>query len=218
MRRTKSVIKAARLTMQNQAMYGNNIPKRFCYLQGVNVLNIPIKNPIYKGKKDFLAEDNNKVFIELYERDIKAFFSFGDAIFLSKSDSQFPFYNNELDISNPGISAFRVYSNSLDYIQVQVRKIPNYKGIFQLDYFECDNSVNTELKSIILCDISDYNQSTLDIVYGPKGNAYMEYAKRIVTTFRFMQYYIRPWDYSVANKSCVFAPFNCGAYTYWKKE
>lgn len=217
MRRIKEKVKEKQLSERNRKIFHYGIPGKFSYFLNGKAVNLPIKIPKFKTKEEYLADNNNEVFVEFHSKDLKWFYQFSDRIFYSKVDKSYPFFNPDLDTSSPGISAFRVYDSEENYIQVAVSRISGYDKLFQLDYYECYGSC--DLKSIILCDMHD-SISQIDIVYGTYNDVELEAARRICTAFRCMLIYMRPWDYSPKHKSCEISPifqFNDDKTRYWKK-
>lgn len=211
MRRTTALIKALRISARNKEKYGYGIPRYYSCLIGTKAINLPINNPKYRTKQEFLSDKDSRVFAELYTQNTKWFYQFADDIFQSEVDKKYPFYNPDLDLCTPGISAFRVYDSDFDFIQVQVSKISGFNSIFQLDYYEKEKN-GVYLKAIILCDMSNSDQTILDIVYGTSD---IEYARKICTTFRCMLIYMRPWDYSQKFKHCEVVPMFDAENMYW---
>ena len=207
--RSKALIKANR---ENTSAISRGFPKSKSIVVGSKIIHVQLQFPVYKNKAELLGQDNNLPFVELLEPYTDWLYNFsGQILDNSKSESKFTFFNSSLDYKNPGISAFRIYDNDLDYLQVQARKIPEYPTMYQLDYFEKEHSQFVP-KMVLIVDVSDPKETMTDIVMAKcSSEKSAEYACRIASTFRDILVYMRPWCYDslelkAESKECIICP------------
>lgn len=232
-RRTNNLIKANRENAFLLGMYSNSghFPNKRILARDTKNITVSISEPVYHNKREFLAEPNESVFMEVLPYDIDWLFQLGVEVctLKSKSEKKSVFTDSKLDIINPGLSAFRIYNfdknnktDFEDFFQVQVHPIKEVKGLFQLDVFE-NKSYGMVNTMILACDVTQTKQIQVDIM-GLRGYEFedaKDYAGKIGTLFCDLLIYLRVWDYNVKCKSCIFQPlfdFNSTTFPYLLKN
>ncbi len=220
MRRTKNAVKEY-TKMKRTAQTGithNSIPKKIVVKKfGQNKI-IPITEPVYKDVSDYVNRKDCHPFVEVQSNDVAWLQTFSDGILSTKKDVHFPLLNSELDITNPEISGFRVYLSDSEFIHIQVQRVPKNKSMYQLDYFESTDTGVPQVLMVIIVDVSENSFASIDMVYASsklelidddmsKYESNLEYARRIATFFKYVQVYMRNWDYALPNANhCVITP------------
>lgn len=122
-------------------------------------------------------------------------------------DSRYTFFNSELDITNPGICCFNIHDSDGNCLHTQVRKLDKYPGIFILDCFANDEDGNFEDDLILVCDISNVQQTTVEVINSKYSlTLTQEYASRLGGIFKEIMIYMRPWVYGKDCKYCEVLP------------
>lgn len=209
MRRTNQVCKMFRENVFNaNNRLNNGVPSSVSLLIKSVSCKIPIVYPKFKEKHEYIAENDSTVFVEMTKDNKDWLAEFAADIVKCGHDDNYVFFNSSLDFVNPGICAFRITKNG-SFVQVQVRRIPDYPSLFQLDYFEPEDD-KMVLKLVSICDIDTYEKPIVDVVY----TAYHDlerskgYGSVIGTTFQDVMIYLRPWDYSCGSKTVTVEPLN----------
>lgn len=204
--RTKSLANATRA---NLLAYSSttSVPKLFQLVIGTKIVKLRIETPKYKEMSKYLAELDDRPFVEMDSQYDSWLFKFAETIMNTEPNESAPFLNPALDYKNPGMSAFKVFSNRGSF-QVQVRKMPEISTLFQLDCFEFLENTETALRMVMLCDVSDAKSVSADVVFtkGVPVSIQERYKSVISTVFRDILIYLRPWDYSVYYKHCTVTP------------
>lgn len=211
MRRTKQAAKAFKENLRAANMLVNNgIPTTASIIIESRSHKIPIVKPKFKTKEEYELEDDQRIFVEMSVENRGWLNNFASNIIECGHMKDYAFYNSSLDTENPGISAFRVNSIQNFFAQVQVRPIPNFPTLFQLDYYESNAFGKTDLKLIALCNLINYEHPIVDVVYSTyyDSEKAKDFGSIIGTTFQDVLVYMRPWDYSCGVKSIVVEPIN----------
>lgn len=211
MRRTKQAAKAFKENLRaSNMMINNGIPLTASIIIDSRSCKIPIVYPRYKSKEEYENEDDSRIFVEMSIENRGWLNNFASEIIDCGHMNEYSFFNSSLDVEKPGISAFRICSELGFFVQVQVRRIPDIPTLFQLDYFESDESGKMEIKLVGLCNIVNYEHPVVDVVYSTfyDNNKAKDFGSIIGTTFQDVMVYMRPWDYSCGAKSVVVKPIN----------
>ena len=209
MRRNKALAKAIRANAMEYMACNASVPRQYHLVRGSTLLKLKIERPKFKDIEEYLKDTtDDRPFVDLNFDYNDWLFNFAGDILDTKADNSIPIRSAKRDYENPGMSAFRVVKDDA-YFQVQVRKIPEFQGMFQLDYFEPTAHNGVELRMVLVCDVSDPQDTSVDVVYanGVGRNNWTIYASKISTVFRDMLIYLRVWDYSVDCKYCFIIPF-----------
>ena len=209
MRRTKEAAKAFKENqyISNRRVY-NSIPPTASIIIDARSRRIPIVTPKFKSKEEYEHDNDGRIFVEMTTENRGWLNEFAASIVETGHMDEYSFYNSSLDVQNPGVSAFRVYAENNCFAQVQVRKVPNYPTLFQLDYFESNEPGKTELKLIALCNLVNYEHPLVDVIYYTyyDESKALDFGSIIGTNFQDVLIYMRPWDYSCGGKSVVVEP------------
>ncbi len=206
--RQKNLLKAARENFSQNTW--KIIPDYYSFVSYSRKHRVKIAKDDYTTLEQYSESNDNLPFVILDEDNYKWLSSFASKIVSSPANYNVPLLNHKLDIKNPGICAFRLYTNpdengNVEFIQVQVHKCPEKPYIYQLDYFE-ENSENKMIKRLIgLCDVSG-NESIYDLVYNNSDSPYddaLDMLSKVVCLFRSILIYMRIWDYDMENISKV---------------
>lgn len=200
-KRLKNLLKAS--TENALEASRSRIPRFYSFVVGGNMVKIPIVPPTYIDKEEYLKTEDNIPFVEVREKNYQWLHEFSSKIVQDGHDPSVPLRNFDLDVQNPGISAFRLYTEpdeetgKEDLMQVQVHRIPEKPWLFQLDYFELENDKMVN-KFIGVCDMSDKKMTIYDMVINRSTLPYqsaMEVIHKITCLFRDILIYMRIWAY-----------------------
>ncbi len=168
---------------------------------------LPLPSPLYKSKETYAMENDNTPFVELDYKNYIWLHKFATSVSVKKPDFNYPFLDYRMDTKNPGICAYRLYVDSdipgdpPDFIHVQVQKLPQFPWMFLLYYFEKDNDEMVN-KLVCICDFSSNKCTKYDLLYFRdvcKLEA-TEIADKLVTLFKDILIYMRPWAYDEENE------------------
>jgi hypothetical protein len=160
---------------------------------------------------------------------------FSDNILNREKDSNHPLLNPDLDFTRPGISGFRIYVNPECFSHIQVTRVPSEKSLFQLDYYEgvCNADGSEEkiskIMMVAVADINEKNFNSINLIYASselekidekfsKFDSDLEYARRASCLFRFIQVYMRIWEYHEKACVCEILPFEVFGKVYYGDE
>lgn len=224
MRRTKQAVQI----FKNRGQLNQRIETNKAFIRQSIVISrfghktvVPIKMPEYKSKKYFITHNKScHPFVELTADYVKWLQDFSDRILQTEKDERYAFLNPELDFTNPCICGFRLYLSPENFIHVQVRKIPQSKSLYQLDYFESNPEKEPDLLMVLCVDITSNGFYSPELIYAApnlvliddnmsKRDSDLEYADRITRLFREIIVYMRPFDYSSTGNHCLILPFPC---------
>ena len=223
MRRTKNAVRQYNMNKQSAnriTVIDRPIPKKIVIQKFGKPRVIPILTPEYKDISELCDGSTCHPFVEIQASNVSWLQRFADLILTSSDDSRFPLLNSKLDITNPEISGFRIYLSDCEFTHIQVRRVPKNSSTFQLDYFESTDDGTPKVLMIVIVDISNNSFASIDMVYASpklelidtgmsKMDSDLEYARRIATFFRYIQVYMRNWDYSTPETSrCLITPLS----------
>ena len=169
----------------------------------------------YKEISELSSQKECHPFVEINASDVAWLQNFSESILRTSKDTRFPLLNSELDITNPEISGFRIYLSDSEFTHVQVRRVPKSRSMYQLDYYESTEDGTPKILMVIIVDVSGNSFASIDMVYASpklelidngmsKEESDLEYARRIATFYRYIQVYMRNWDYS--SNRCSITP------------
>lgn len=214
-KRLKSILQAHKENTKEAAR--GNYPHYFSFVVDNRKFRVPIAPTHYIDKEVYLATEDNIPFVEVHEENYKWLHEFATQIVKDGHDDSNPLHNFNLDMKNPGISGFRLYANldktsdKIDFMHVQVRRIPEKTGLFQLDYYEENENKEMENKLVGICDISCKSRTVYDLVVNrtpySTANA-MDIMSRVACLFRDILIYMRIWAYDepMASRVCEVLP------------
>lgn len=213
-KRQKSILKAY---VENTIESRKPVPKFYSFVTNSRRTKIPIIQPQYIDKEDYLKADDNIPFVEIHGQNYYWLHDFSSQIIKDGIDYNNPLHNCNLDVKNPGICAFRLYadpdeSGKIDFLHVQVRKDSEKPWLFQLDYFEPDDNNNMVNQFISVCDISNGKETVYDLVLNRttfSTKKAMDIVSKVTCLFRDILIYMRVWAYDEPNNSklCEVLPF-----------
>ncbi|MBR3721051.1 MAG: hypothetical protein IKN09_04880 [Clostridia bacterium] len=209
--RQKSLIKAI-ISNSKPKDSRSNVPETYSIVLGTEIIKIPKIFPEYRSMEQYLQDDNDLVFVELDMANLEWLSCLATKVMKIGQDSRYPFFDSQLDSTNPGISGFRIINEDYECVHVQVRRLNDaHPQVFILDYFEDDGTDTGNIECIlsITCDLSKSKLAEVDIINARKltKSAAWDYAYRIGGLFRYLMIYLRPWQYDKSNKHCVVEPW-----------
>ncbi len=213
MRHTRNVTK----TYQNEQISLNrsNIPSSII----INNQFIMLKDTAYHSKSELIANKKNRPFVEISENSFIWLRNFAEKILTTKTFSKdCPLCNSKLDYELPAPSALRLYTSDMEFIHIQIEKLSEKNSLFQLNYYELDNTTQKpELLMIIVVDIKDskpffrnvylaYISPKMMHIYSDMSRDVSDliFASNLARFFRFVQIYLRFWNSD--SNSCIIMP------------
>lgn len=207
-KRLKNTFRAQMQNIRAKQLPSSHRESYHSIVVGTDIVNIPKTFQSYRSKEEYLKDDNSLVFVDLAYHNMQWLSSFASKIIDDGQDSRYPFLNNEFDITNPGICCFRICDNEENCLHTQVRKLDKYPWLFLLDCFGCEEDGIFEDDLIMVCDISNIKQTTVDVVNSKfSPSVTQEYASRLGGVFKEIMIYMRPWVYAKDTKTCEIIPF-----------
>lgn len=158
--------------------------------------------PSYKSKHTILKFPSKAVFVLLNNCYIDWLSELKNYV-AENSTTNSVFGNQTIDKSTPGISAFRITTESANFSQVQVIHSQS-KDFVLLNYF--NTSHEKKPKFVVLYDIACPSKS--EIIWGSTTLPCLKQARYLISIYEGLITYLRPWDYSSNRKLCTVFPFD----------
>ena len=133
-----------------------------------------LPKPLYKSKEAYAKDNDNIPFVELDFKNYTWLHNFATNVSVKKPNFNHPFLDYRLDVKNPGICAYRLYVDS---------DIPGNPP----------NFIHVQIQKL-------YDFPWLYLLYYFDKQEASDMANKLVTIFKEILIYMRPWAYGEDNR------------------